>query len=95
MRGFDMISKKEKQAYATVQKNGGMGFREIANVMTNDGDSMNHNTARNHLHKGLAKLALPLAKLQGLSGEAAEREAFNIAQSPDFQDAIHQILSGE
>jgi len=81
--------------YATVQKNGGMGFREIAELMTSNGDSMNHNTARNHLHRGLSKLALPLAKLQGFSGEDAEREAYNIAQNSDFQSAIHQILSGD
>lgn len=90
-----MSSMNEKQTYATVQRNGGMGFREIADLMNRDGHTMNHSTVRNHLHRGLSKLALPLAKLQGLSGEDAEREAYRIAQNPDFQDAIHRILSGD
>lgn len=90
-----MSTKTEKQVYATVQRNGGMGFREIAEIMRHDGHEMNHSTVRNHLHRGLAKLALPLAELQGFSGEEAEKAAYRIAQHPDFQDAIHRILSGD
>jgi hypothetical protein len=90
-----MSNAKTKQTYATVQRNGGMGFREIAEIMNQDGDAMNHNTARNHLHRGLCKLALPLARMQGFSGEEAEKAAYRIAQNPDFQDAIHRILSGD
>ncbi len=82
---------KSSHGYATVTQ-GGMGFREIAEQMTNDGDKMNHATARNVLLRGLAKIAGPFCKLHNGGNEPTEAEIFRMAADPRFQSAIRELM---
>jgi hypothetical protein len=84
---------KFSNGYATVTDQG-LGFREIAERMTADGDEMNHATARNVLLRGLSKIARPVAALHAKSGSSLEEETWRIASDPRFQEAMIEILSG-
>lgn len=83
---------KKQHGYATVQKSGGLGFREISDIMTRSGDRMNHGTARNVLHRAMAKIAERVCKLQGLSDDEFNSEVNRIVADPRFQDAVRQLL---
>jgi len=81
-----------KNGYATVTDQG-LGFREIAERMTAEGDSMNHATARNVLIRGLSKIARPVAALHSKPGSSLDEETWRIASDPRFQEAMIEILS--
>ena len=78
---------KFKSGYATVTDTG-MGYREIAEVMTREGHKMNHATARNYFLRAMEKIATPMVGVSGLDKDPAE-----LAQDPQFQDALVEILS--
>lgn len=84
---------KAKHGYATVTGTG-LGFREISERMTVDGDEMNHATARNILIRGLVKIARPLCRLHGIPEDRLEEEAVKTAVDPRFQAAVCEILAG-
>jgi hypothetical protein len=84
---------KSQHGYATVGSDGGLGFREIADIMSADGDKMNHATARNILLRGLHKLARPMCELHGMKGEDLDRESMKTASDPRFQDAVLSMLA--
>ena len=75
--------------YATVTGQG-LGYREIAEVLTAEGHKMNHATARNYFLRAMEKLATPMVQLVN-TGRSAEE----LAADPDFQDAMIQILSSK
>jgi len=77
---------KFKSGYATVT-NTGLGYREIAEIMTKEGHKMNHATARNYFLRAMEKLAKPMVGLAG-----SEVEPSDLAQDPLFQDALVEIL---
>ena len=77
---------KFKSGYATVT-NTGLGYREIAEIMTNEGHKMNHATARNYFLRAMEKLAKPMVGLA-----CSEVEPSDLAQDPLFQDALVEIL---
>ena len=77
---------KFKSGYAAVT-NTGMGYREIAEIMTKEGHKMNHATARNYFLRAMEKLAKPMV---GLSGSGVDPS--DLAQNPLFQDALVEIL---
>jgi hypothetical protein len=83
---------KFKNGYATVTDQG-LGFREIAEQMTADGDEMNHSTARNVLLRGLMKIARPVAALHQKPGASLDDETMRIASDPRFHEAMIEILS--
>ncbi len=78
---------KFKSGYATVT-NQGLGYREIAEIMTAEGHKMNHATARNYFLRAMEKLAEPMVQLMD-----NERRADELAVDPNFQDAMIEILS--
>ena len=80
---------KFKSGYATVTHQG-LGYREIAEIMTSEGHKMNHATARNYFLRGMEKLATPMVKLMD-NGRTAE----DLAVDPNFQDAMIEILSSK
>jgi hypothetical protein len=80
---------KFKSGYATVT-NEGLGYREIAEIMTAEGHKMNHATARNYFLRAMEKLATPMVKLMD-----NERTAEDLAVDPNFQDAMIEILSSK
>lgn len=82
---------KASNGYATVGDRGGLGYREIAEVMTDKGDPMKHSAARNYFLQGMRKLAAPIADLYGMSREEIDR----IALDPRFQESIADIIEEE
>ena len=75
---------KFKSGYATVTDQG-MGYREIAETMTEAGYKMNHATARNYFLRAMKKIAKPLA-------DHTDREVDALAADPGFQDAIATLM---
>ena len=80
---------KFKSGYATVT-NQGLGYREIAEVLTSEGFKMNHATARNYFRSAREKLATPRVR-RVETGRSAE----DLAADPQFQDAMIEILSSK
>ena len=64
--------------------------REIAEKMTEEGDKMNHSTARNVFLSAMRKLARELCKLYG--EETTEENVTRISNDPRFQSGIVDIL---
>ena len=79
---------KSKFGYATVSSEEGCrGYREIAEIMTEDGDKMNHSTARNVFLRAMQKIA------SSVCNSYERGEADKMAQDPRFQSAIHEIVA--
>jgi hypothetical protein len=76
---------KSENGYATVTGTEGLGYREIAEKMTEDGIKMNHATARNYFIRAMKKIAKPLAN-------HSERNTDNLATDPGFQGAIATLM---
>ena len=78
---------KSDFGYATVSSEDGcLGYREIAEIMTADGDEMNHSTARNNFLRAMEKLAAPLAK------RYSHGDPIEISRDPRFQSCVQEIL---
>ena len=78
--------KKHTNGYATFED--GLGFREIAEVLHDSGETprkMRHTSIRNYYLRGLEKLAEPIAKESG-------RTVREVARDPRFQIALAEIL---
>lgn len=72
--------------YATFKD--GMGFREIADQLHDEGATpkkMRHTSIRNYFLRGMEKLAEPIAQQSG-------RTVREIARDPRFQIALAEIL---
>jgi len=81
---------KSNFGYSTVSKEGGMGYREIAESMTEKGDKMNHSTARNIFISAMRKLAVASCNLYGV--ETSEKNIKRISNDPRFQEGIKNML---
>ncbi len=75
--------------YVTV-KNTGLGLHDIAKVMTDEGDKMNHSTVRNIINRSFIKIAENISKKYDL--DHSKEEIFNIAKSPQFQESVVELL---
>lgn len=69
-----------------------MKLCDIAEVMTANGDKMNHSTVRNHLNKGLEKIAFSMLIHQGFTEEYAQEHYKKLARSPDFQIGLKEMM---
>jgi len=83
---------KSDQGYATVSgEGGGMDYRTIAEIMTDDGHKMNHATARNIFLRAMKKLAEPLCELYGLDEKPGHVE--KMSRDPRFQSSMVEVVS--
>ena len=83
---------KSKHGYATVKTQlGGLGYREIAEKMSEEGFKMNHSTARNIFLGAMTKLAREACDTYLIvpTSENIKR----ISSDPRFQSGIFDILS--
>ena len=76
---------KHQHGYATVTGQG-MGYREIAEIMSSEGKKMNHATARNYFIRAMRKLA------KSVVSHTPDGDADRLASDPRFQSAIIEIL---
>ena len=79
--------------YVTTSVENGLDYRSIAEIMTNSGDKMNHSTVRNIITRGFIKVVKGLSEDYEL--KYSEQEIKVIAQSPEFQESIIQIMKGK
>ena len=83
---------KSKQGYATVASlEGGMDYRTIAKKMSDDGDQMNHATARNIFLRAMKKLATPVCELYEL--DESQDKIEKTARDPRFQSSMVELIS--
>tara|TARA_R110000824_G_scaffold46289_16_gene133186 strand:- start:4236 stop:4511 length:276 start_codon:yes stop_codon:yes gene_type:complete len=83
---------RSSHGYATVKTNiGGLGYREIAEKMSEDGFKMNHSTARNIFLGAMSKLAREACMMYEVSPNSANLK--KISSDPRFQSGIFDILS--
>ena len=80
---------KFKSGYATVT-NTGLGYREIAEIMTKEGHKMNHATARNYFLRAMEKLAKPMVDMAESGVDPS-----TLAQDPNFQGALVELLGSK
>lgn len=81
---------KFKDGYATVLEDEGVNYREIADIMTDIGFTMNHSSARNYVLRVMTKFAKAFDEKWDL--EMSEDKLNSIAASPGFQSAISDLL---
>lgn len=82
---------KAEKGYATVTNfPGALDYRAIAERMSEDGDTMNHSTARNVFLRAMKKLASSMHTLYDLdlTEEALERTV----KDPDFQEGVYDVM---
>ena len=79
---------KVETGYATVSSEDGcLGYREIAEKMTENGHVMNHSTARNVFLRAMRKIAKPLADSYEMT------DAEKLANDPRFQSCVQEIIT--
>lgn len=79
----------KNKKYVTV-KNVGLGLHDIANIMTKDGEKMNHSTVRNIINRSFVKIANNISNSYNLNH--SKEDIFNIAKSPQFQESVIELL---
>jgi hypothetical protein len=83
---------KIKGGYATVTDDFGVGYREIANQMTEAGYKMNHSTARNVFLSAMRKFAKDVCTIY--DADTSQDKIEKIAADPRFQSSVSDILMG-
>jgi hypothetical protein len=81
---------KFSNGYATVIEDEGVNYREIADIMSEVGFTMNHSSARNHVLRVMTKFAKAFNDKWNLN--LSEEKLTSIAASPSFQGAISDML---
>jgi len=78
--------------YVTTNNYEGMGYYDIARVMTDSGDKMNHSTARNIVIRSFSKIVKNISKKY--NKKYSDDQIKEIAKSPQFQNSIVEIMKG-
>ena len=85
---------KSNHGYATISSTaGGMGYREIAESLTEKGDRMNHSTARNVFLSAMRKIARDACVMMDMP--PTDENLKRISSDPRFQSGILDILRDE
>jgi hypothetical protein len=83
---------KINKKYVTTNDYNGLDYRSIAEIMTKSGNKMNHSSVRNYITRGFCKVVKGISKDYGLN--YSDEQIKKIAQSPDFQSSIIDIMKG-
>lgn len=70
---------------------GGLGYKEIAQKMTDGGHKMNLSTARNVLISAMDKIATNICNTYDISVNSKDLK--RISSDPRFQSGIHDLLA--
>tara|TARA_B100001989_G_C24428265_1_gene407654 strand:+ start:401 stop:658 length:258 start_codon:yes stop_codon:yes gene_type:complete len=84
---------KNNKKYVTTNDYNGLDYRSIAEIMTKDGNKMNHSSVRNYITRGFCKVVKGISKDYGINYSDAQIK--KIAQSPEFQSSIIDIMKGK
>ena len=77
---------KCNNGYGTIKNLGGKSFHDIAKEMNDRGFKMNHSTSRNLFLSGLRKLAIEVAKIQGVNLD--QKQLDKVSKDPRFQEGV-------
>tara|TARA_B100000131_G_C17905333_1_gene528147 strand:- start:197 stop:454 length:258 start_codon:yes stop_codon:yes gene_type:complete len=83
---------KKSKKYVTTNNYNGLDYRSIAEIMTKDGHRMNHSSVRNYVTRGFCKVVKGISKDYDMN--YSEEQIKKIAQSPEFQSSIIEIMKG-
>jgi hypothetical protein len=78
--------------YVTANDYDGLNYRSIAIIMSESGHKMNHSSVRNYITRGFCKVVKGISKDYNLKYDDAQIK--KIAQSPEFQNSIIEIMKG-
>lgn len=82
---------KSERGYVTTETfEGGLSYREIAEIMTFSDKRMNHSSVRNYMIAALTKVAEELSSTVGV--QVSEDKLKEIAGDPRFQSALCGII---
>ena len=84
---------KSNKKYVTTNDYNGLDYRSIAEIMTKDGNKMNHSSVRNYITRGFCKVVKGISKDYGMN--YSDEHIKKIAQSPEFQSSIIDIMKGK
>jgi len=84
------MTKKAAVYASTAETDGGVNYREIAEVMTEIGFKMNHSSARNYVLRVMSKFAREIVKQWDL--EVNDDRIDAIVKAPQFQQGICEVL---
>lgn len=80
-----------KFGYASVASDADcLTYREIAEIMTADGDKINHSTARNIFLRAMRKIASEVTASYAVQDSC---DSDDIAEDPRFQSAIQELAT--
>lgn len=85
-----MRKKEEKRGHATVSEDDGVNYREIAEIMSEMGFTMNHSSARNYVLRVMRKFAVLMLRQHDMPTDDVNVD--RVARSPAFQDAVANML---
>lgn len=83
---------KKTKKYVTTNDYNGLDYRSIAEIMTRDGHKMNHSSVRNYVTRGFCKVVKGISKDYDMN--YSDEQIKKIAQSPEFQNSIIEIMKG-
>ena len=83
----------KNKKYVTTNDHMGLDYRSIAEIMSAEGEKMNHSTVRNIITRGFSKIVKGISEDYEL--KHSKEKVKEIAQSPEFQDSIIQIMKGK
>ena len=83
----------KNKKYVTANDHKGLDYRSIAEIMSAEGHKMNHSTVRNIITRGFSKIVKGISEDYEL--KYSKEKIKEIAQSPEFQDSIIQIMKGK
>ena len=82
---------KSEHGYSVFTEfDGGLGYKEIAEKMTERGHKMNLSTARNVLVSALDKVATGVCESYGVKPDSSDLK--RIAADPRFQSGVYDML---
>lgn len=79
--------------YVTTNDYNGLDYRSIADLMTSSGHKMNHSSVRNYITRGFCKVVKGISKDYDL--KYTDDQIKKIAQSPEFQNSIIEVMKGK
>ena len=83
----------KNKKYVTTNDYNGLDYRSIANIMTKEGNKMNHSSVRNYITRGFCKVVKGISKDYGAN--YTDEQIKKIAQSPEFQKSIIELMKGK
>ena len=76
--------------YVTTSKSEGKSYNDVAKIMTEDGDKMNHSSVRNYITRGFMKIVKNISREYDLNYD--DNKIKEIAQSEELQSSIVSIM---